>query len=66
MPESEQTNVNICKVHEEHISELASYWFDGMDMKELKEYVIGTLKAHYVKNPADFKEQWKEYKEIMG
>ena len=50
---------------QERIEELALYWFESMDMQQMKEYVVETLKDYYVKNPTDFEEQWKEYREIM-
>ena len=61
MPKSELIDVE----RQERIEELALYWFESMDMQQMKEYVVETLKDHYVKNPTDFEGQWKEYREIM-
>tara|TARA_Y100000310_G_scaffold342478_1_gene445929 strand:+ start:4541 stop:4723 length:183 start_codon:yes stop_codon:yes gene_type:complete len=49
----------------ERIVELANFWWESMDMKQIEEYVIDTLSDYYIKNPTDFEERWMEYKEIM-
>ena len=59
------TKENTLRATQERMEELAFYWWESMDMNQIEEYVVETLKDHYTKNPTDFEERWKEYKEVM-